>query len=47
LLLYWISHLWLMAHRKQMDDDPLVFALGDRVSRTLIALMALTWLIAI
>ncbi len=45
LLLYWISHMWLMAHRGRMTDDPLVFALKDRVSLSLIVLMGLTaWL---
>ncbi|MGA7178214.1 MAG: UbiA family prenyltransferase [Thiobacillaceae bacterium] len=47
LLLYWISHLWLMAHRKRMNDDPLVFALRDPVSRLLMALMALVLLAAV
>lgn len=40
LLLYWISHLWLMAHRKRMHDDPLVFAVRDHTSQLLLALMA-------
>ncbi len=40
LLLYWISYMWLMAHRGRMHDDPLVFALHDRVSQVVIALMA-------
>jgi 4-hydroxybenzoate polyprenyltransferase/phosphoserine phosphatase len=40
LLLYWITYMWLMAHRGQMDDDPLVFGLRDRVSRILLLLMA-------
>jgi 4-hydroxybenzoate polyprenyltransferase len=45
LLLYWISYVWLAAHRRRMTDDPLVFALKDRVSITLIALMGVTaWL---
>jgi 4-hydroxybenzoate polyprenyltransferase/phosphoserine phosphatase len=47
LLLYWISYLWLMAHRKCMDDDPLIFAVRDPVSRVLMALMALAVIIAI
>lgn len=47
LLLYWISYLWLKAHRRLMDDDPLVFAMRDPVSRALIALMALAVLIAV
>lgn len=42
LLLYWISHMWLMAHRGRMTDDPLVFAIKDRVSVVLIALMGVT-----
>ena len=46
LLLYWISYMWLMAHRGRMHDDPLVFALRDRVSQIVIALMAVTLLIA-
>lgn len=32
LLLFWISRTWLIAHRGQMHDDPIVFALTDRVS---------------
>jgi len=45
LLLYWISHVWLAAHRGRMTDDPVVFAVKDRVSLTLIALMGVTaWL---
>jgi 4-hydroxybenzoate polyprenyltransferase len=46
LLLYWISYMWLMAHRHRMHDDPLVFALRDRVSQVVIALIAATLLIA-
>jgi 4-hydroxybenzoate polyprenyltransferase len=40
LLLYWISHVWLTAHRGRMADDPVVFALSDRTSRVLLLLMA-------
>jgi 4-hydroxybenzoate polyprenyltransferase len=39
LLLYWIGYLWLNAHRGKMHHDPLIFALQDHRSRTLIALM--------
>jgi 4-hydroxybenzoate polyprenyltransferase/phosphoserine phosphatase len=45
LLLYWISYMWLAAHRGRIHDDPLLFALKDRMSRILIALMAATLLI--
>ena len=26
LLLFWISRLWLLAHRGEMHDDPIIFA---------------------
>lgn len=39
LLFYWISHVWLVAHRGKMPDDPVVFALNDRLSRILGALI--------
>jgi 4-hydroxybenzoate polyprenyltransferase len=32
LLLFWISRVWLIAHRGQMHEDPIVFALKDRAS---------------
>lgn len=41
LLLYWISRVWLIAHRGHMHDDPVVFALVDRVSRVILALCAI------
>lgn len=33
LLLFWVSRVWLLAHRGQMHDDPIVFALRDKASR--------------
>ncbi len=45
-LLYWISRMWLKAHRGLMHTDPLVFAVKDRVSYIMIAIMALIWFIA-
>jgi 4-hydroxybenzoate polyprenyltransferase/phosphoserine phosphatase len=32
LMLYWISRVWMKAQRGAMHDDPVVFALKDRVS---------------
>ena len=29
ILLYWISRVWILAHRGEMDDDPIVFAVKD------------------
>jgi 4-hydroxybenzoate polyprenyltransferase len=33
VLLFWISWIWMQAHRGQMHDDPVVFAMKDRASR--------------
>lgn len=45
LLLYWISRVWLVAHRGQMHDDPIVFALKDGVSYLIGALiLGVLWL---
>jgi 4-hydroxybenzoate polyprenyltransferase len=32
VILFWVSWMWLRAHRGQMHDDPMVFAVKDRVS---------------
>ena len=32
VLLYWISWMWMQAHRGLMHDDPLVFAIKERTS---------------
>ena len=34
VLLYWISKIWLIAHRGEMHEDPVVYALTDRESLT-------------
>jgi hypothetical protein len=37
--------MWLTAHRGRMTDDPLVFAIKDRVSLVLIALtIVIAWI---
>jgi hypothetical protein len=45
-LLYWISRAWLIAGRGNMHDDPVVFALRDRVSLLLAAACALVAFLA-
>ncbi|MBO9663794.1 UbiA family prenyltransferase [Dokdonella sp.] len=47
LLLYWISRAWLIAHRGEMHDDPVVFAVTDPVSRIVVAICAVVVLLAI
>ena len=33
-LLFWIGHMWLMAHRGNIHEDPVAFAVHDPVSLT-------------
>jgi 4-hydroxybenzoate polyprenyltransferase/phosphoserine phosphatase len=40
-LLYWVSRLWLKTHRGEVHDDPVVFALRDRMSVIIGAVSAL------
>ncbi|MES1383793.1 hypothetical protein ABUU23_18475, partial [Vibrio cholerae] len=32
VLLFWISWIWLKAFRGQMNEDPVIFAVKDKVS---------------
>ncbi|HEF4725978.1 TPA: UbiA family prenyltransferase, partial [Burkholderia multivorans] len=47
LLLYWISRTWIIAHRGHMHDDPIIFAVRDRVSLVVIGLCGLVFWAAI
>jgi 4-hydroxybenzoate polyprenyltransferase len=47
LLLYWVTYIWLAAHRGKIRDDPFVFALRDSTSRVLIVVMIVTALLAL
>ena len=40
-LLYWISRVWLITHRGEMHDDPILFALTDTHSRYVLLACAL------
>jgi len=46
LMLYWISRAWLIAHRGQMHDDPIVFAIKDRASWLVGALLGAVFVLA-
>lgn len=46
LLLYWISRIWLLARRGLVHDDPLVFAMRDKVTYILGALGLIVFLSA-
>jgi 4-hydroxybenzoate polyprenyltransferase len=47
LLMYWLARALMMAHRRTMNDDPVVFALYDRISRIVFGLIVLIVLAAI
>ncbi|MBS1800624.1 MAG: UbiA family prenyltransferase [Acidobacteria bacterium] len=47
VLLLWISRLWLQASRGELDEDPVVYAITDRRSLLLGALVALIVLSAL
>lgn len=46
ILLYWISRVWLIAHRGLMHDDPILFAMKDPVSLVVAGLVAVVGLVA-
>ena len=47
VLLLWISRLWLMASRGELDEDPVVYAITDRRSLLMGLLVALIVLSAL
>ena len=46
ILLYWLLRMVMKAHRGLMNDDPIVFAVTDRVSVVIVAACAIVGLIA-
>jgi 4-hydroxybenzoate polyprenyltransferase/phosphoserine phosphatase len=44
--LYWISRAWLLAHRGEMNEDPLLFAVTDRVTYFVGVLIVVTLFLA-
>lgn len=45
VLLFWVNWMWVKAHRGQMHDDPLVFAMKDRASLVAGVVFALVLLV--
>jgi len=43
LLLLWVSRVWMLTHRGQMHDDPVVFAIRDGASLIIGALFGLVF----
>lgn len=46
LLLYWVSRVWVIAHRGLMHHDPVMFALRDRMSLAIFVLAAIAVCVA-
>lgn len=46
LMLFWISRTWLMTHRGEMHEDPVVFAIKDKISLATGALFGLIFWLA-
>jgi len=47
LLLYWISRIWFLAARGCMPDDPVVFALRDRISLLVLGMLSVIVVLSI
>jgi 4-hydroxybenzoate polyprenyltransferase len=47
LLMYWITRVWFLAGRQMLDDDPILFAIKDRISwwtmLTAVAFVVAAW----
>jgi 4-hydroxybenzoate polyprenyltransferase len=46
LMLYWVSRVWMKAHRGEMHDDPVVFAMRDWQSLVTVVLGGLCFAVA-
>ena len=46
LMLYWVSRVWMKAHRGEMHDDPVIFAISDWQSLVTVVLGGLCFAVA-
>lgn len=46
MVLFWVSWIWIKAHRGLMDDDPIVFGMKDKTSLLIGALVVATFVLA-
>lgn len=46
LVMFWISRVWLLTHRGEMPDDPILFALKDFASYALLASLGVLIIVA-
>lgn len=47
VMLYWVSRVWIIAHRGHMNDDPILFALKDTASLVCGAIIGAFMLMAV
>ncbi len=47
VMLYWITRVWFIAHRGQLDEDPVVFATTDAVSYAIVVVISTFLIISI
>jgi 4-hydroxybenzoate polyprenyltransferase/phosphoserine phosphatase len=47
LMLYWIGRALMLAHRRVIEDDPIIFAIKDRISRYTVICMIIVVALAI
>ena len=46
LMLYWINRIWLLSYRGQLHEDPVLFALKDRVTYVVLGMLLAVFLVA-
>lgn len=47
VIFLWLARIWLLCHRGELHDDPVAFALKDRVSLLYALLMAMIFVAAV
>ena len=47
IMLYWLNRVWLLASRGELDEDPVIFAIRDRISLALAFAVAVLTVFAI
>jgi hypothetical protein len=45
LMILWLFRVWLLASRGELDEDPVAFALTDRMSQLIgVAVLVIAWM---
>lgn len=47
VLMFWVGRIWLKAHRGEMHDDPILFAIKDKISLACGGLSAVAMMVAV